>query len=411
MESTMDPRDPDSVIAFLQQKDPDQDQDEDVALILRLYSAEQLDRLRLALTETTAAVGGIQFDLEGFSEEAELGPLLQVLKGWEQLSAVLLNNFTALPAVAGRFLRVLGANPSLQVLVLNDGIMPATDLIAFLTTSKSIEEVSIDAIEFQSPDPVVAAGRLADAVGACDSLRVLNIDLFDAVHFGPLIHRLQSKSHQLQELTIAAVPGQTVTASEVDQIAALLRDHVATELKLELKGFYFGGDSFRSVAQALVDGTAVQIDICECSFDVESTALFETMLVAPPSKFDRLRMSCMEMHFTNPIEAVLASLLRPSSSLKRLEVDAVSGGIDEGTAMAAIMKALETNTQLEYLYLDTIRNVATYRALLGGLPKVAGLKCLECDGFEFDKFDKGELKHSLKQCGSILEFKCNGFED
>jgi hypothetical protein len=139
------------------------------------------------------------------------------------------------------------------------------------------------------------------------------------------------------------------------------------------------------------------------------------MLVAAPlSKFDQLRLSCTEMQFTNPMETVLIARLRPSSSLKRLEVDDVDVGDGTGIVMTAIMKALETNTTLEHLYLATICDVlATYQALLCEIPKAAGLKCLECIGFELNEFDKDELRRSLKQSSgsSILEFQCDDFDD
>lgn len=404
----MDPQEPDSVINYLLGNDLDQNHHEDVGVILRLYSAEQLDRLQQALSQNKIAVGGLQFDFSGLvKDEIDLDSLLQVLKSWERLSAVLLNNFAAAPDAAGRFVRVLGANPSLQVLVLNDGILWAKDMAAFLSISKSIEDISIDAVKFEARDSVIAAAELAIAVGACSSLQILNIDLFDEVYFSPLIDRLQSQPHQLKELTLAAVPGQAVTASEIDLISALLRDSVAAELMLELKGFYFRGDSFRPIAKALSGGSSVQTDFCECSLDAESTKLFESMLVAPPSKLERLRLSCTEMQFSDTIEDVLAALLCPSSSLKRLEVDDVGGS--DG-AMTAIMKALETNGSLEYLYLDTVHDSATYQALLCGIPKAIGLRCLECNGFELDEFDKDDLRRSLKQSSSILEFQCDGFE-
>jgi hypothetical protein len=160
----MDPKDPDSVIDFLQLENNNPSGHED-----------RLRQAFLVKNKTNTVVGGIQSDLEGFHEketgELVLRPLLQILKCWErssavcweQSSAVLLNNFTA-PA-ASRFLRVLGGNPFNKVLVLNNGAVSATDLASFITTSKSIEEVSIHAIEFQAPDdPVTGAAGLAEAL-------------------------------------------------------------------------------------------------------------------------------------------------------------------------------------------------------------------------------------------------------
>jgi hypothetical protein len=162
----------------------------------------------------------------------------------------------------------------------------------------------------------------------------------------------------------------------------------------------FNRDNFIPISAGAINGNLKNfLAFQNCSFDETSTDVFGTMF-APNSNLRGLRLDANTLlSFSNPAQSMLAKILNKDSPLKKLSIE-LTDNAEGGIMMSAIMIALESNTTLHFLQVGGIDD-RVRAALETGLPKLQGLRELDCDSLQLVEAQRPAMLETFKRNTSI----------
>jgi len=371
----------------------------EIRLTLSDFNEHQRAELEEALQSERLQFLHLYFDnydgisnLNVFLHALEIAPKHVVLRGTPTLLAV-----------TGQFLDVIARNSNIRMLVLDNLVFPAEQLTSLLQRSDSV-----DMLVIQGCQAIETPGHWEDnflrALNFNKVLRTLDIGDSDVAYLAPIAEQL-GHHPTLVHLVFSgpADEDQRVSPSiaTLNVIRSILKNGTSSSVAVSCENFKFEREDFIPIARGAMHGKLNNgLNFSYCSFDEASTKAFETMF-EPSSNLRSLRLNCPSIWFTKPTQAMMGSILRQDSPLKKLTLHGMASHEEGGNVMTAVMKALEVNTSLRYLRIDDGVEGEVVEALKNGLPKLRGLECLVCPGLLLDEAQRSSMLEEFKRNNSI----------
>ena len=353
----------------------------------------------------------IDLYLEGEQRADDWNSLLRVIAMRANLETVKVEDAydaedrNAPAALVSAILRAIQQNSAVHSVLLINLYLP-TDVSTFLDTASSITIFGLHGCDMEPIERVQGARDIAAALQRNTNIKTLRLGKMGEDWLSSILQGLQSNNCLKTLLIFQTESLSDATTRAIQQ----LLESTASIQSLWLCGISFenNGDTLRTVAQSLIRSPIVcRLKFFHCQFeDEESAALFQSILQNKQNlsylALDHCSFSAGRIH-----EDIISVLLRPSSSLRSLEVQELSLGTTRlpNSQFQNLLRAVE-KSKLERFTIGRIQSPEQLRTLTDSIPlmRVKELQVVMASDFDVEDA-KPLLLQAIKNNFSLLSVK------